>query len=74
MVASSACITSAVEVGADVGQGRRRPSPTAVLLCWLHRLMHALQVVVQTNHMGRWQFRLCDLSATDDSKCTQLER
>lgn len=33
-----------------------------------------VQVIVQTNHMGRWQFKLCDLSASDDSKCTQLQR
>lgn len=33
-----------------------------------------IQVIVQTNHMGRWQFKLCDLSATDDSKCRQLQR
>lgn len=33
-----------------------------------------VQVIVQTNHMGRWDFNLCDLSATDGSKCTQLQR
>jgi hypothetical protein len=42
-----------------------------LLFCCAVRCM---QVIVQTNHMGRWQFKLCDLSATDDSKCQQLQR
>lgn len=33
-----------------------------------------LQVIVQTNHMGRWDFNICPGGTTDESKCRPLER
>ena len=33
-----------------------------------------LQVIVQTNHMGRFDFNLCPADASSDSQCKRLQR